>query len=57
MKYVINNITTVLFGYPALIAGYLWRQIYIGFDLGIHVYDQHEQACMERFSNRKKGKT
>ncbi len=52
MKYIINAIVVVLVGFPALVLGYLWRQLQIGFDLGGSVYDQHEQACMEKFRKR-----
>ena len=57
MKYVINIMAVVLFGWPALIVGYIWRVIVSGFTAGTFIYGRHEDAAIDKFTKKSEVKT
>jgi hypothetical protein len=52
MKYVINIMAVVLFGWPALIVGYIWQAIVSGFETGTFIYERHEAAAIDKFAKK-----
>jgi hypothetical protein len=55
MKYVINIMAVVLFGWPALIVGYIWQAIVSGFETGTFIYERHEVAAIDKFTKKPEG--
>jgi hypothetical protein len=55
MKYAINVMAVVLFGWPAMIAGYVWRAIVLGFETGTFIYERHETAAIDKFTKKPEG--
>jgi hypothetical protein len=53
MKYILNFIATVFFGWPALVLGYLFAAIRSGWAVGVHLQDAHEDAAIEKFIRSK----
>ncbi len=56
MKYVINIVAIGLFGWPALIVGYVWQTIVSGFETGTFIYERHEAAAIDKFTKKPEGK-
>ena len=54
MKYVINIMAVTLFGWPALIVGYICRTIVSGFEAGTFIYERHEDAAIDKFTKKPK---
>jgi hypothetical protein len=52
MKYVINIMAVVLFGWPALIVGYIWWVIVSGFKAGTFICERHEDAAIDKFTKK-----
>jgi hypothetical protein len=52
MKYVINIMAVVIFGWPALIVGYVWQTIVSGFETGTFIYERHEAAAIDKFTKK-----
>jgi len=57
MKYFIHIVATIFFGWPALIAGYIGRVVSSCWIAGGFIAEMHEDAVIEKFVNRKEGKT
>lgn len=55
MKYVINIVAMTLFGWPALIVGYVWQTIVSGFETGTFIYERHEAAAIDKFTKKPEG--
>ena len=54
MKYVISIMAVVLFGWPALIVGYIWKTIVSGFEAGTFICERHEDAAIDKFTTKSK---
>ena len=52
MKYVIHIMAVVLFGWPALIVGYIWKTIVSGFKSGTFICKRHETAAINKFTKK-----
>jgi len=57
MKYVINIMAVVMFGWPALIVGYIWQTIVSGFETGEYFYEKHEAASINKFVKKSEKQT
>jgi hypothetical protein len=55
MKYAINIVAMTLFGWPALIAGYIWRAVVSGFETGTFLHEKHEDAAIDKFTKKPEG--
>jgi hypothetical protein len=53
MKYVVHMLVMELFGYPALVVGYVWNEIVSGFSVGMRLCDEHEAAAIDKFVDGK----
>jgi hypothetical protein len=52
MKYVIYIMAVVLFGWPALIVGYICWVIVSGFKAGTFICERHEDAAIDKFTKK-----
>jgi hypothetical protein len=56
MKYLINIVVIILFGWPSLIVSYIWQSILSGFEIGSFLFEQHKTAAIEKFVKKAEGK-
>lgn len=52
MKYVFNVVATLLFGWPALVVGYVFGSIASGWSVGRFLQNMHEDAAIEKFAKK-----
>lgn len=50
MKYVFNFFAILLIGWPAIICGYIFESARSGFKTGRFLYDEGENAAIEKFT-------
>lgn len=51
MKYLFHFVAAMLFGWPLLIAGYVYRSAQLGFQAGAFLHDRHEEAALKAFGD------
>ena len=49
MKYIVNVLSVLFFGWPSLVIGYIATAIKSGFDTGVDLYNRHEVAAIDKF--------
>lgn len=54
MKYVIHIMVVVLFGWPALIVGYIWGVIVSCFTAGTFICEAHAAAAIDKFTKKQR---
>ena len=57
MKYVISIMAMTLFGWPALIVGYVWETIVSGFKAGTFICEIHADAAIDKFTKKSEEQT
>lgn len=53
MKYLFATLFALFFTWPALVLGYAWGAICVGFCVGRDVYEDHAAAAVEKFKKEK----
>lgn len=52
MKYLLNILSVVFVGWPAVVAGYVFYTVKHGFIIGYCEADRHEAAAIQKFCKR-----